>query len=163
MEIKGFITNLGKYNEGKLIGKWISFPISKEELNKVISEIGCDREGYEEYFFTDWDTEADFDFGEYPRVSDVNAVAEKIQNIHDDNLVIAIVEKDGVEGLDEYQKYNLFSDITDEAGVGYWAVSEFGDVPKWIEGYIDMYRLGSDYIDDCDCEFTSKGWLIKNE
>ena len=32
--IKGYITNLGKYNEGDLAYKLISFPISDEELNE---------------------------------------------------------------------------------------------------------------------------------
>ena len=27
---RGYITNLGKYNEGELIGKWITFPITKD-------------------------------------------------------------------------------------------------------------------------------------
>ena len=39
--IKGYITNLGKYNEGVLAYKLISFPISDEELNEALKEIGC--------------------------------------------------------------------------------------------------------------------------
>ena len=31
-DIKGFITNLGKYNEGELIGEWIDFPIDEDAL-----------------------------------------------------------------------------------------------------------------------------------
>lgn len=34
--LKGFITNLGKYNEGELVGKWISFPIDEDELEDVL-------------------------------------------------------------------------------------------------------------------------------
>lgn len=33
MYIKGFIANLEKHLEGELIGEWITFPISEEELN----------------------------------------------------------------------------------------------------------------------------------
>lgn len=57
--IKGYITNLGKYNEGELIGKWIDFPISNDKLQNVLSEIGINEE-YEEWFFTDYE-------GDYPR------------------------------------------------------------------------------------------------
>ena len=32
-----FITNLGKYNEGELIGEWVTLPISEEELKKYAS------------------------------------------------------------------------------------------------------------------------------
>lgn len=40
--LNGYITNLGKYNEGKLVGKWIEFPITEEELEEVFEEIGID-------------------------------------------------------------------------------------------------------------------------
>lgn len=33
-----FITNLGKYNEGELVGKWVKFPTTTE-LKKVFERI----------------------------------------------------------------------------------------------------------------------------
>ena len=30
-----FITNLGKYNEGELVGEWVKFPTTAEELKEV--------------------------------------------------------------------------------------------------------------------------------
>lgn len=74
MTIKGFITNLGKYVEGELIGKWIEFPIYDDELQEVLKEIGCNyydedgnehKTGYEEYFFTSWKTDFDNNFKEH--------------------------------------------------------------------------------------------------
>ena len=35
-----FITNLGKYNEGNLVGEWVKFPTTEEELKKVFERIG---------------------------------------------------------------------------------------------------------------------------
>ena len=40
MYIKGFIANSEKHLEGELIGEWITFPISEEELNEVLKRIG---------------------------------------------------------------------------------------------------------------------------
>ena len=86
--IKGYITNLGKYNEGELIGKWIEFPIDEDELNETLKEIGCkytDENGvvhnplYEEYFFSDWECEIPLEFGEYESISDVNDIAERVK------------------------------------------------------------------------------------
>lgn len=58
-----YLTNLGKYNEGQLIGEWVELPVSKEELQKVFERIGINEE-YEEYFITDY--ECDFyEVGEY--------------------------------------------------------------------------------------------------
>lgn len=35
-----FITNLGKYNEGELVGEWVKFPTSAEEIWAVFDRIG---------------------------------------------------------------------------------------------------------------------------
>ena len=35
-----FITNLGKYNEGELVGEWVKFPTTAEELKEVFKRIG---------------------------------------------------------------------------------------------------------------------------
>lgn len=82
MLISGYITNLGKYNEGELVGQWIDFPISQDILMEILEDIGIDGERYEEFFFTDWECE-EFDvyplFGEYPSIYTVNAVAELIE------------------------------------------------------------------------------------
>ena len=42
--IRVFITNLGKYNEGMLIGEWVNFPASDEELEAVFERIGINDE-----------------------------------------------------------------------------------------------------------------------
>ena len=36
---EAFITNLGKYNEGVLVGEWVKFPTTAEELQKVFERI----------------------------------------------------------------------------------------------------------------------------
>ena len=46
-ELSAFITNLGKYNEGYLVGKFIRLPITSEELKEALNDIGID-EYYEE-------------------------------------------------------------------------------------------------------------------
>ena len=35
---EAYITNLGKYNEGELVGEWVKFPTTSEELQKVFSQ-----------------------------------------------------------------------------------------------------------------------------
>ena len=40
---EAFITNLGKYNEGYLVGEWVKFPITNEEMQEVFKRIGIDR------------------------------------------------------------------------------------------------------------------------
>ena len=59
-----FITNLGKYNEGELIGEWVKFPTSAEEIRTALDSIGIGQEDdfgnpYEEWFITDYDCYVD--------------------------------------------------------------------------------------------------------
>ena len=48
-----FITNLGKYNEGALVGEWVKFPTTAEELKKVFERIGIGAIGDDEIFTID--------------------------------------------------------------------------------------------------------------
>lgn len=50
-----FVTNLGKYNEGELVGEWVHFPTTEEKMKEVFERIGIgskDEFGhvYEEWF-----------------------------------------------------------------------------------------------------------------
>ena len=75
MEISGFLTNLGKYNEGELVGKWVHFPISEEKFEEELRKIGIDGVEYEEWFFTDWDPSGIF--GEYESLENINSLTEE--------------------------------------------------------------------------------------
>ena len=48
-----------KYNEGALVGEWVKFPTTAEELQKVFERIGIGSKDdfghpYEEWFITDY-------------------------------------------------------------------------------------------------------------
>ena len=78
--LRGYVTNLGKYNEGHLIGEWVEFPISDEELEAVYERIGINEE-YEEIFFTDWECDFDAGLGEYENIEDINELAEALERV----------------------------------------------------------------------------------
>lgn len=40
---EAFVTNLGKYNEGCLVGEWVKFPVTNEEMQVVFRRIGIGR------------------------------------------------------------------------------------------------------------------------
>lgn len=57
---EAFVTNLGKYNEGMLVGEWVKLPTTEEEMQKVFERIGIGKQDefgqpYEEWFITDYD------------------------------------------------------------------------------------------------------------
>lgn len=87
--LRGALTNLGKYNDGKLDYVWVSFPCDEDDFKESLKEIGIgDGSVYEEWFFSDWDTDYDWvdldGFGEYMRFDEVNEYAEALENIADE-------------------------------------------------------------------------------
>ena len=90
-KVRIFLTNLGKYNEGELVGEWVDLPV--QNFKPILDKIGIDGKNYEEVFITDY--EAPFEIGEY---ENINALNEKVKKI---------------ETLDEEQKDILYS-LADE-------------------------------------------------
>lgn len=165
MKINGFITNLGKYNEGQLIGEWITFPIADEDLAEVLERIGIN-EQYEEYFFTDWDSELDVYpiLGEYPSIEYVNDLAEQIEDF-DDDLLLAATE---IWNLDEILEngedaYYLHSDINIDEDLGYYWIEESGcyntESLGALANYIDYEAFGRDVRLESNGGFTDYGYI----
>jgi len=72
-DMRVYIANLGKYNEGELVGDWFSFPIDEEE---VAERIGLDSY-YEEYAVHDTDN-FPIEIGEYVSIEQLNEMYEMI-------------------------------------------------------------------------------------
>ena len=68
-DMQVYIANLGKYNEGELVGDWFSFPLDEE----VIAErIGLNAE-YEEYAIHDTDN-FPMEISEYISIEELNRI-----------------------------------------------------------------------------------------
>lgn len=143
--LKGFITNLGKYNEGELIGEWVEFPIDENDLQEVFERIGINGE-YEEYFFTDWECEFDAGLGEYESIDRLNELAEQLESV-DVDTVAAIIEATGY-ALDEaiacaddaiYYKGQTMYDVA------YDLINEcYPDLPEIAQTYFDYDAFARD-------------------
>ena len=46
---EAYITNLGKYNEGELVGETLKFPTSPQAVEALLKNIGVDGIRYEEF------------------------------------------------------------------------------------------------------------------
>ena len=77
-----FVENLGKYNEGEFVGRWLELPCSDDELQSALKDIGIGspRFGggvYEEWFVADWDCDIPgLSYCEYPDINEWNKIAE---------------------------------------------------------------------------------------
>ena len=73
-DMQVYIANLGKYNEGELVGDWFSFPLDEE----VIAErIGLNVE-YEEYAIHDTDN-FPMEISEYISIEELNRIYEQLE------------------------------------------------------------------------------------
>lgn len=162
-----YLTNLGKYNEGELVGEWVQLPISNEELQKVFERIGINKE-YEEYFITDY--ECDFyEIGEYESISTLNEMAEKFDDLDEEQEQVVKVlmsecgyDLDGAIEKAESGGFRIYTDCNDMTDVAYAVVEEcdyLRNVPETVARYFDYEAFGRDlgiegsfhFLDNGDC------------
>lgn len=155
-----YITNLGKYVEGELIGQWVDFPTTRETIQEVFREIGIDREQYEEFFITDYESEIaglTGCFGEYENLSMLNYLAGRIGECDAEWLEAAMAlgeHANSVTGLlnliGNEDCFLVYPDIKDDYDLGCYLIQESGiytDVTEKmgvLAGYIDYEAFGRD-------------------
>lgn len=148
--MKIFLTNLGKYNEGELIGEWVELPVSQEELQKVFERIGINEE-YEEYFITDYECDL-YEVGEYENLDTLNEIAERIEELDEEGskVVKALIQKLDYtldEAIDKVNSgdYMIYNDCENMTDVAYQVVEECGyleNVPDNVARYFDYESFG---------------------
>lgn len=157
MNVRIYLTNLAKYNEGKLVGKWLELPLSDEELEKELHEVLGDDE---EYFITDY--EAPVIIEEYENLSDLNGFAEQFMELDEDEqektaFLATELGYSKEEALEKHQDVVFYPGMTLE-DVASELVDEgiFGNLNDTIKSYIDYEKLARDLGFDGYCE-TEKG------
>ena len=179
---EAFVTNLGKYNEGALVGEWVKFPTTEEEMQKVFERIGIgskDEFGhvYEEWFITDYECPVHgvYDMlGEYESLDKLNYLASRIDEMDkwDQEKFVAIMEAgcDEVSNIDDLINltynldcYDFLPDVTDEEDLGRYYIEEAGIYDTKAMGnlanYIDFERFGRDVAMDENGRFTDEGYI----
>ena len=170
-----YLTNLGKYNEGYLVGEWVNLPIEEDELNKVFQRI-CINERYEEWFISDYEAKLSGisnAIGEYSNFNALNELAEKLDNLceWEKEKLQAILEAESIscltdicEAIDSLDNWDLLSDVKTNEDLGYYYAEECCciDIPKNIKNYFDYESFGRDIHLEGNGTFTSCGYLIDN-
>lgn len=167
--MKIYLTNLGKYNEGELIGEWVKLPVSQEELQEVFERIGINEE-YEEYFITDY--ECDFyEVGEYENLDTLNEIAERIEELDEEESKVAKALMSDLgytldEAIDKVNSgdYRIYSNCNDMTDVAYAVVEEcdyLRNVPETVARYFDYEAFGRDLGIDGTYIFTDDNEVIE--
>ena len=174
-----FITNLGKYNEGELVGEWVKFPTTAEELKEVFKRIGIGQrddfgQPYEEWFITDYDCYVDglySKLGEYENLDELNYLASKLDEMSNSEYAqfqagMEMGDHCGslqeiinlTENLDCYEVYPHIEDY-DDLGRYYIEELEVMQVPEHLQNYIDYEAYGRDVAMDENGSFTDQGYV----
>lgn len=153
--LKIYIANLGKYNEGELVGEWVKLPC--EDLDKVLKEIAVvDGTAYEEYAIHDYESDIEgLEIGEYDNIFSLNEIAEKLNELsdYDKAWFAAYLETSGeslATALDQFEYDSTFyQDMTlEDVAEELVADGCFGDIPDSIANYIDYSAIARDLQHD---------------
>lgn len=155
-----WVGNLGKYNEGELVGEWISLPFTEEDFEKLLKRIGIGEEDefgqpYEEWYIADWESLMPIHITQYMGYNALMELSELIERIEDmyesevkaimayldessNNLEEAVdciedgrfVHLPWIHSWEEYGEY-----IFDNYGYG-------SSVPESMRDFIDFEKLG---------------------
>ena len=174
-----FITNLGKYNEGELVGEWVKFPTTAEEMKEVFKRIGIGQrddfgQPYEEWFITDYDCYVDglySKLGEYENLDELNYLASKLDEMSESEYAqfqAGMEMGDHCGSLQEIINltenldcYEIYPDIEDYDDLGRYYIEELEvmQVPEHLQNYIDYEAYGRDVAMDENGSFTDQGYV----
>ena len=154
-----YITDLEAYNNGHLVGRWITLPMDRDLLAECVEEVlyegrnTCnDTHHHEEYFITDFECEY-MDIEEYSPVNKYNHIAEAMEDIDEDGvkaikfLMDNNLVKDIFEAIECYEDdVRVYENQTME-DIAYNLIEEcynLADIPNIISNNIDYEAIARD-------------------
>ena len=156
---EAYITNLGKYNEGELVGETLKFPTTTEEVQGLLKRIGVDGVRYEEFFITSFDGDVLglYDYlGEYENLDELNHLAcllseldqgdlEKFEAVIDSGEHTSSVA-DLINLAQNLDCYEFYPGVENDETLGriYVEDMEAIDIPDHLLPYFDYEAYGRD-------------------
>lgn len=147
-----WIGNLGKYNEGELVGEWFSLPCDMKEVSE---KIGLN-EQYEEYQINDFDTNIKgLEIHHYDNISTLNEFAEQLEKLDDNEQLVlqAWIEQYGTSNLFQeldsinFDDARIYYEVENMTDIAYEVIEEGGmlnGVNETLARYFDYEAFGRD-------------------
>lgn len=172
---EAYITNLGKYNEGELVGETLKFPTSPQEVQALLKNIGIDGIRYEEFFITSFDGDVlglHEHLGEYENLDELNHLARLLPELDQGELekfeaVIDAGEHTSsvanlinlVHNLDCYEFY---PEIEGEEDLGRQYTEDL-PIPAELKDYFDYEAYGRDTLINEGGHFAPGGYVVQTD
>ena len=149
---EAYITNLGKYNEGELVGETLKFPTTTEEVQALLKRIGVDGVRYEEFFITSFDGDVLglYDYlTEYENLDELNHLACLLSELDQSDLekFEAVIDSgehtssvaDLINLTQNLDCFEFYPGVGDDETLGriYVEDMEAIDVPEHLLNYFD--------------------------
>lgn len=174
---EAYVTNLGKYNEGELVGEYLKFPTTREEVQALLKRIGVDGIRYEEIFITSFDGDVlglHEHLGEYENLDELNYLAVLLSEMDQSDLekFEAVIDSgehtssvaDLINLTQNLDCFEFYSDVYSDEELGRMYVLEFGgvEVPEHLIDYIDYEAYGRDVRINESAHFAPGGYVFDN-
>lgn len=174
---EAYITNLGKYNEGELVGETLKFPTTTEEVQGLLKRIGVDGVRYEEFFITSFDGDVLglYDYlTEYENLDELNHLACLLSELDKSDLEkfeAAVASGEHTSGVgdlinlvENLDCYDFYIGVSDDETLGriYAEDMELINIPENLRDYFDYEAYGRDMRINEDGGFVKGGFFLPN-
>ena len=175
--LSGYLSNLGKYTEGRPAGEWVTFPTTAEHLKEVFDRIGIDFKHYEEWHFTEFQSPIPGlteHLSEYSHPDELNYLGKLLEMQFDDDrekFIAAIEYGDHADSLQDIINlaqnldcYWIYPSVHSEEEYGRYLVDELEEpeLPEEAKKYFMYEEYGRDASINDDGMFTEKGYIYNN-
>ena len=175
--LSGYLSNFGKYTEGRPAGEWVSFPTTAEHLKEVFDRIGIDGKNYGELHITEYQSSIAGLAGkltELESLDELNYLSELLKMQFDDDrekFIAAMAYGDHTRDLQDIINlaqnldcYWLYPSVQSEEDYGHYLVEELDELelPEEAKNYFLYEEYGRDAAINDGGRFTEQGYIYNN-
>jgi len=173
--IEAYVTNFGKYDEGKMYGEYITFPATKEKVKGLLTRIGVDGAKYKDTYITEYKSDIEglsdclsghANIDEINYLSSLLAEADEAERAKFEAVInygdCTASPKDLINLVKNLDCYDYFPGVENLNGLGRHLILEMGleEIPERLKPYINYHAYGCDFVKSARGGFANGGYVL---